>query len=179
VRENEPAVRPGQQRPVARRVEDAIDRPQDERIKNEGKELAQRIAAHVDVDEVKRRIHVSHCGEPGSEAVGKMPPRPAVQGEAREHEAQRLHDLDGSEKIETDPVEDCREVIRQRGVKIEKWITQAVSRVGHPARREDALAQICQQLVQSKKQERAVAAAARIDDAGAAPQRERCQQRQQ
>ncbi len=142
-----------------------VERPQDERIEDEGVELGERIPPHVDVDQMKRREGVSERRQPRRPASAGEAARPAVHRQGRRDETQRLRQFDSAQDVPADQDERPRQVIGQRGVIVEERISQPIGRVGHPTRGEGAGPQVNRHLVGALEEEGAIAAAPGVDHA--------------
>ncbi len=142
---------------------EAVQRPQDEGIPDEGVEFGERIAAHVNVDQVKRREGVRRHGNERRRPALECALGPQRHRQCGEDETEGLCGLDRHKGTETERRQSAGEVIGQRRVVVEERITQVIGRVHHPARRENAMTQILRHVERALEQERTIPPTPRVD----------------
>jgi len=137
------------------------------------RELGKRIPAHVHIHEVERRVRVRCRSQDGRWPAGAKPTRQPVGAGASQQEASQLCCLNAADQAQPEQVQRRRTVIGQGSVKVVKGVTEPLRGIGHPARREDASAQVVSQLLDALEQKHRVSAGACVGHPRPGNQRER------
>ena len=147
-------------RPRSRARSQPAQSQEDKRVEGESDELAQRIAPHVNVDQVKRSVGVCSRSQHGrwpaiEDVVGQQ-----IHAGSRAEEPQDLSQLDGVDDAQAGQVKSGGDVESQGCVVVPEGIAEPEGRVGHPTGREVAALQRHPHLVHPLQEKRAVPAGA-------------------